>query len=233
MLACARSKCKQLLEKLRQEQQSALRTNTYQTTVRAHTSCAGWHAWCASLVHEVRTMCVPCVNGHHSQSSMLALQSCPICLEDFTSESVASGSRSSRSEGSSEAGPSSGKAAAADSSPLLDKLSGGKSGTAAKGSEQPMQRTPLALPCGHRFCTPCITRRDCFSFAWTISTLMSLNVTRCTACSVEDGLLLASTGGWTAARHAPSVGSRYLARTHASHVQHHCHLSRCPSKLHI
>jgi hypothetical protein len=37
---CVHSKCKQLLEKLKQEQQSALRTNTYQTTVRALTCCA-------------------------------------------------------------------------------------------------------------------------------------------------------------------------------------------------
>lgn len=43
MLVCTRSKCKQLLEKIKQEQQSALRTNTYQTTVRAHIYCAGWH----------------------------------------------------------------------------------------------------------------------------------------------------------------------------------------------
>ena len=38
-LLCVHSKCKQLLEKLKQEQQSALRTNTYQTTVRALTCC--------------------------------------------------------------------------------------------------------------------------------------------------------------------------------------------------
>lgn len=42
-LSCAHSKCKQLLEKLKQEQQSALRTNTYQTSVRAFSTCCVAH----------------------------------------------------------------------------------------------------------------------------------------------------------------------------------------------
>ena len=124
---------------------------------------------------------------------MCALQSCPICLEDFTSEPGAGGSRGSRIAGSSEAGPSSGKAAAADSLPLLGKLSGDKGGTAAKGSEQAMSRTPLALPCGHRFCTPCITRCDCLSSASAPLTLPV--VTHCTAHSGDGDCRHQQVGG--------------------------------------
>jgi hypothetical protein len=149
---CLHSKCKQLLEKLKREQQSALRTNTYQTTVRGAVMCTGMHIGRrlgvgADDVHIVDINTLTDVPVH-------ALQSCPICLEDFAPDSAGPSSGKA-----SAAGPSSGKAAA-DSAPLLEKLGGNADGNAAGAGEQPVSRKPLALPCGHRFCTPCISKCD-------------------------------------------------------------------------
>lgn len=81
--------------------------------------------------------------------------------------------RSGKGEDSSQAGPSSdGKASAADSAPLLGKRGSDAGSAAADGvGEQPVVRTPLALPCGHRFCSPCISR--CATIRSVVATAFS------------------------------------------------------------
>ena len=106
--------------------------------------------------------------------------SCPICLEDFSPDYAPapaprpSGKLSKPGSPADEAGAgpsgSSSKAAAdgAEDSPLLrahqaaaatKTPAGGKAGGAAGGDAKETVRKPLVLPCGHRFCEPCISRR--------------------------------------------------------------------------